>query len=182
MENLNYNPMQISLIPQTEAPIQNIPQNSNLSQQVKFAEHLKKLDSAYNQIYQEIYKLGSNPSQYKEHSLPLARIKKIMKADEDVKMISAEAPCLFTRACEMFILDITHRAWFFSEENKRRTLQKSDISQTIAKTDIFDFLIDLIPKEDQEALHINPGQIINPNLEMKSETISPQAFSIPKYS
>ena len=32
---------------------------------------------------------------FKTHSLPLARIKKIMKADEDVKMISAEAPVVF---------------------------------------------------------------------------------------
>lgn len=31
----------------------------------------------------------------KRQELPLARIKKIMKLDEDVKMISAEAPVLF---------------------------------------------------------------------------------------
>lgn len=29
---------------------------------------------------------------YKIHQLPLARIKKVMKADPEVKMISAEAP------------------------------------------------------------------------------------------
>lgn len=33
--------------------------------------------------------------------LPLARIKKVMKASDDqVKMISAEAPILFAKACE----------------------------------------------------------------------------------
>ncbi|KAE8705207.1 Nuclear transcription factor Y subunit C-4 [Hibiscus syriacus] len=32
---------------------------------------------------------------FKNHQLPLARIKKIMKVDEDVCMISAEAPILF---------------------------------------------------------------------------------------
>ena len=36
---------------------------------------------------------------FKNHQLPLARIKKIMKADEDVRMISAEAPILFAKAC-----------------------------------------------------------------------------------
>jgi nuclear transcription factor Y gamma len=80
-----------------------------------------------------------------------------MKSDEDVKvppspsirqMISAEAPALFAKACEMFIAELTHRAWFHTEENKRRTLQKSDISQAVGKTDIFDFLIDIVPKED----------------------------------
>ena len=63
-------------------------------------------------------------------------------------MISAEAPALFAKACEMFITELTYRAWFHTEENKRRTLQRSDISMAVTKTDIFDFLLDVIPKED----------------------------------
>lgn len=55
--------------------------------------------------------------------LPLARIKKIMKLDEDVKMISAEAPVLFAKAAEIFIHELTLRAWIHTEDNKRRTLQ-----------------------------------------------------------
>jgi hypothetical protein len=43
---------------------------------------------------------------FKNHNLPLARIKKIMKSDEDVRMISSEAPALFAKACEMFILEV----------------------------------------------------------------------------
>ncbi|KAL0414584.1 UNVERIFIED_CONTAM: Nuclear transcription factor Y subunit C-3 [Sesamum radiatum] len=85
---------------------------------------------------------------FKNHSLPLARIKKIMKADEDVRMISAEAPVVFARACEMFILELTLRAWNHTEENKRRTLQKNDIAAAITRTDIFDFLVDIVPRED----------------------------------
>lgn len=45
-------------------------------------------------------------SDFKNHNLPLARIKKIMKSDEDVRMISSEAPALFAKACEMFILEV----------------------------------------------------------------------------
>ena len=89
--------------------------------------------------YQEIEKV----SDFKNHSLPLARIKKIMKADEDVRMISAEAPVVFARACEMFILELTLRAWNHTEENKRRTLQKNDIGAAITRTDVFDFLVDI---------------------------------------
>ncbi|KZV16222.1 nuclear transcription factor Y subunit C-3-like [Dorcoceras hygrometricum] len=85
---------------------------------------------------------------FKNHSLPLARIKKIMKADEDVRMISAEAPVVFARACELFILELTLRAWNHTEENKRRTLQRNDIAAAITRTDIFDFLIDIVPRED----------------------------------
>jgi hypothetical protein len=32
-----------------------------------------------------------------------------MKSDEDVRMISAEAPVLFAKACELFILDMALR-------------------------------------------------------------------------
>jgi nuclear transcription factor Y gamma len=39
----------------------------------------------------------------------LARIKRIMKSDEDVRMISAEAPVLFAKACELFVMDMTIR-------------------------------------------------------------------------
>ena len=57
-----------------------------------------------------------------------------MKSDEDVrvlsrnkisffKMISAEAPVVFAKACELFIVELTHRAWLHTEEGKRRTLQ-----------------------------------------------------------
>ncbi|GAA0138449.1 DNA-binding transcription factor [Lithospermum erythrorhizon] len=85
---------------------------------------------------------------FKNHNLPLARIKKIMKADEDVRMISAEAPILFSKACELFILELTIRSWLHAEENKRRTLQKNDIAAAITRTDIFDFLVDIVPRDE----------------------------------
>ena len=84
----------------------------------------------------------------KHQELPLARIKKIMKLDEDVKMISAEAPVLFSKAAEMFIHELTMRAWIHTEDNKRRTLQRNDIAMAITKYDQFDFLIDIVPRDE----------------------------------
>jgi histone H3/H4 len=81
---------------------------------------------------------------FKYHNdLPLARIKRIMKSDEDVRMISAEAPVLFAKACEIFILELSIRAWGAAEKSKRRTLQKEDIEMAIKNTDKFDFLVNL---------------------------------------
>nr|ACU23591.1 unknown [Glycine max] len=98
---------------------------------------------------------------FKNHSLPLARIKKIMKADEDVRMISAEAPVIFAKACEMFILELTLRSWIHTEENKRRTLQKNDIAAAISRNDVFDFLVDIIPRDElkEEGLGITKATI-----------------------
>ncbi|KDP25073.1 hypothetical protein JCGZ_22608 [Jatropha curcas] len=98
---------------------------------------------------------------FKNHSLPLARIKKIMKADEDVRMISAEAPVIFAKACEMFVLELTLRSWIHTEENKRRTLQKNDIAAAISRTDVFDFLVDIIPRDElkEEGLGVTKATI-----------------------
>jgi nuclear transcription factor Y gamma len=71
-----------------------------------------------------------------------------MKSDEDVRMISAEAPVLFAKACEMFIIEMTYRAYFHANKNKRKTLKRSDIAQAIAKTEIYDFLLDIIPRDE----------------------------------
>ncbi|KAG0246572.1 hypothetical protein BGX31_000550, partial [Mortierella sp. GBA43] len=87
-------------------------------------------------------------SDFKNHPLPLARIKKVMKSDPEVKMISAEAPILFSKACEIFICEITRRAWLHAEENKRRTLQRSDVASASSRSDQFDFLIDIVPREE----------------------------------
>ena len=92
--------------------------------------------------------LESDTHDYKMHQLPLARIKKVMKADPEVKMISAEAPILFAKGCDIFITELTMRAWIHAEENKRRTLQRSDIASALAKSDMFDFLIDIVPREE----------------------------------
>ncbi|KAL2922496.1 Nuclear transcription factor Y subunit C-3 [Bienertia sinuspersici] len=83
----------------------------------------------------------------RNHSLPLARIKKIMKSDDNVRMISADAPVVLSRACEMFIQDLTLRSWSCTEESKRKTLQKADISAALSTSDLFDFLVDILPRE-----------------------------------
>ncbi|KAL6011549.1 Agglutinin-like protein 1 precursor [Asimina triloba] len=83
-----------------------------------------------------------------QHQLPLARIKRIMKSDEDVKMISADAPVLFSKACELFILELTLRSWLHTEENKRRTLQRSDIAHAITQSEVLDFLLDVVPMDE----------------------------------
>lgn len=119
------------------APYQHIYQQQQQQQN-------QQLQLFWADQYREI----EQTTDFKNHNLPLARIKKIMKADEDVRMISAEAPILFAKACELFILELTIRSWLHAEENKRRTLQKNDIAAAITRTDIFDFLVDIVPREE----------------------------------
>ncbi|KFM24506.1 Nuclear transcription factor Y subunit C-2 [Auxenochlorella protothecoides] len=109
-------------------------------------ESLRRL---WQEAKDEIAMTEPDPAHFKNQTLPLARIKKIMKSDEDVRMISAEAPVLFakasgcTAACEFFVLELTQRAWQAAEENKRRTLQRNDVAMAIQHIDVFDFLLDI---------------------------------------
>ncbi|KAI8601035.1 putative nuclear transcription factor Y subunit C-2 [Dissophora ornata] len=109
------------------------------NQQLQFAQEFWK---------EQITAAEEFDSDFKNHPLPLARIKKVMKSDPEVKMISAEAPILFSKACEIFICEITRRAWLHAEENKRRTLQRSDVASAASRSDQFDFLIDIVPREE----------------------------------
>ena len=100
------------------------------------------LQSAPSSEASEVFKYAND--------LPLARIKRIMKSDEDVRMISAEAPVLFAKACELFISDLSMRAWCYTTEDKgkRRTLTREDVCTAVQQTDIFDFLVEvLLPGE-----------------------------------
>merc|ERR1711937_104633 len=118
----------------------------------------QQLKTFWDQQMQEVKEVPTDTSVFKNHQLPLARIKKIMKSDEDVRMISAEAPVLFAKACELFILELTLRSWMHSEESKRRTLQRNDIAAAITKTDVFDFLLDIVPREEaKDSMPHAPG-------------------------
>ncbi|KAF8378017.1 hypothetical protein HHK36_029350 [Tetracentron sinense] len=131
MENNNNQQSQSSYPPQT-------PFRHLLQQQ----QH--QLRMFWNHQQQQIEQVDD----FRNHQLPLARIKKIMKADEDVRMIAAEAPILFSKACELFILELTIRSWLHAEENKRRTLQKNDIAAAVSRADVFDFLVDIVPRDE----------------------------------
>ncbi|WKX88795.1 hypothetical protein Q1695_008432 [Nippostrongylus brasiliensis] len=91
----------------------------------------------------------------KHMELPMARVKKVMRIDDDVRsqMISSDAPLLLAAASEMFIQEITLRAWQLVEEGRRKTLQKSDIAAAASRFEHFDFLIDIVPREDSKKMH-----------------------------
>jgi len=118
-----------------------------------------KLAAFWREMMEDVENSGSDITEFKTQQLPLARIKKIMKSDEDVRMISAEAPVLFAKACEFFILEMTLRAWHIAEENKRKTLTKGDIAAAVARTEVWDFLADTVPQEDGGAAQ-QPGMVM----------------------
>uniref|UniRef100_A0A803PLB9 Transcription factor CBF/NF-Y/archaeal histone domain-containing protein n=1 Tax=Cannabis sativa TaxID=3483 RepID=A0A803PLB9_CANSA len=65
-------------------------------------------------------------------------------SDEEVKMISGEAPIVFAKACELFIQQLTHKSWTLTLQSKRRILHKHDVASAVLATDLFDFLLPLV--------------------------------------
>ena len=102
--------------------------------------------------------------------MPLARIKKIMKLDDEVQMVSGESPILFSKACELFIIELAYRSWVHTLENNRRTLQRNDISQAISNTDFYDFLLDIVHESCKKKL-LNCAQNYGPNPNFQIQSI-----------
>ncbi|KAL8209490.1 hypothetical protein R6Q57_006222 [Mikania cordata] len=85
---------------QTTQPIGHPAPSAQLAQHQLAYQHIHQQQQ--QQLHQQLQNFWANQYQeieqttdFKNYSLPLARIKKIMKADEDVRMISAEAPVIF---------------------------------------------------------------------------------------
>ncbi|CAA3027108.1 nuclear transcription factor Y subunit gamma-like isoform X1, partial [Olea europaea subsp. europaea] len=89
---------------------------------------------------------NSRDIRYK-HVLPFARIRKIMKTDKKVKMISADTPILFAKACEIFILDLTLRAWMNAEDNSRQSLRRRDVFTAIMGEELLSFLAKIVSSD-----------------------------------
>jgi len=121
---------------------------------------------------------------WKIQALPLARIKKIMKSEdfamqelekarriksreplegEGAKpttkfMIAAEAPLVMTKACELMVKELSLRAWRHTDNNRRKTLQRADVHAAVGESEIFDFLIDLVPRvTPSDSMRVNVG-------------------------
>ncbi|KAI6178133.1 CBFD-NFYB-HMF domain-containing protein [Aphelenchoides besseyi] len=108
-----------------------------------WSKQREKIDQLTNAEYRDLTK---------SQILPLARIKKIMKIEEDVRnqMISSEGPILIAKASEFLIEELTLRAWLHADSNRRKTLQKVDIGDATSQNDMFDFLIDIVPRPGQQ--------------------------------
>ncbi|KAF7820900.1 putative CCAAT-binding transcription factor subunit aab-1 [Senna tora] len=97
---------------------------------------------------------------------------------EEQKMISAETPISLSKACEMFIQEMSLRAWMQTEENKRRVIQRHDVVESIHENKLYDFLTDVIPLQYQGG---HPSLVPPPQPQLQEEH-SGQAAENPNYA
>lgn len=101
------------------------------------------------------------------NTLPISRVKKIMKEGEHPGMIAADAPVLLAKACEMLIKDLTLQSWDCTLTTRRCTLQRQDVISAIFKNHIYSFLLDMFSPE-----------VLYPKMELKSDKYVLQLNSV----
>ncbi|KAK3113782.1 hypothetical protein LTR53_008589 [Teratosphaeriaceae sp. CCFEE 6253] len=81
-------------------------------------------------------------------ALPLARVKKIINADDDVGNCSNNAAFVITAATEMFLQYLVEQSYNIvkSERKPRRNVQYRDVANAVARVENLEFLSDVVPK------------------------------------
>eukprot|EP00040_Diaphanoeca_grandis_P040045 m.261069 g.261069 ORF g.261069 m.261069 type:complete len:103 (+) comp41191_c0_seq1:278-586(+) len=84
-------------------------------------------------------------------SLPIARIKALMKEDRDLAMVAQDAVFLVARATELFVQYLAVKTGEITTASKRKTVQKKDIETLIVPHSNLEFLEgNFPPSEPQE--------------------------------
>ncbi|KAF9342665.1 hypothetical protein BGX34_007841, partial [Mortierella sp. NVP85] len=78
--------------------------------------------------------------------LPVARVKRIIKEDKDVQIVSNEAVFLISIATEIFLEGFTAKAFNLAKLEKRKTVLYKDLATAVTQYDSLEFLQDVVPK------------------------------------
>ncbi|KAI5168702.1 nuclear transcription factor Y, gamma [Pancytospora epiphaga] len=105
----------------------------------------------------------------KSLKLPLARIKRLMKVEEDVRMVASEVPIMFSLLAEVFVEELTTRAWMNTNEGKRRILQSPDITAAVKTSQMYDFLIYIVPLSEYDRLELQDSELSTQPIFLESQ-------------
>ncbi|XP_062202052.1 uncharacterized protein LOC133904587 [Phragmites australis] len=79
-----------------------------------------------------------------ERAIPMTRLKKVICAEKGKMMMTFDTPSFLTKACEMFVQELTFCAWMCASSHHRGIILDSDIAEAIASMESYDFLNDLL--------------------------------------
>lgn len=120
---------------ENEMHIQN--QSKEISSSSSIEEHHSALHSSI--INDEV---SGHAQKSISTQIPLARIRRIMKEDEDMGLCSSEVVTIISMATELFSEYLAKKAFEYSKRDKRKTLLLRDIARAVKETDDLFFLTD----------------------------------------
>ncbi|OAX84905.1 hypothetical protein ACJ72_00727 [Emergomyces africanus] len=77
---------------------------------------------------------------------PVARIKRIMQADEDVGKVAQVTPIAVSKALELFMISLVTKAAQQARERSSKKVTAVHLKEAIGKDEVLDFLADIISK------------------------------------
>uniref|UniRef100_A0A8C9Q6T0 Chromatin accessibility complex protein 1 n=1 Tax=Spermophilus dauricus TaxID=99837 RepID=A0A8C9Q6T0_SPEDA len=80
-------------------------------------------------------------------SLPLSRIRVIMKSSPEVSSINQEALVLTAKATELFVQYLATYSYRHGSGKEKKALTSNDLANTAEESDTFQFLADILPKK-----------------------------------
>ncbi|XP_015340844.1 chromatin accessibility complex protein 1-like [Marmota marmota marmota] len=80
-------------------------------------------------------------------SLPLSRIRVIMKSSPEVSSINQEALVLTAKATELFVQYLATYSYRHESGKEKKALTYNDLANTAEESDTFQFLADILPKK-----------------------------------
>lgn len=112
---------------------------------------------------------GNENSNANAPPFPLARLKRIIKLDRDVRQVTGEAIWVMATAVESFLKILTESAWRVAMEKKHKTIRLDDITSAVSRQRrMSDFLEDSLStfgkgggggdSEDEEEHEPKPSQ------------------------
>ncbi|XP_078441264.1 uncharacterized protein LOC144711206 [Wolffia australiana] len=84
---------------------------------------------------------------FKYMQQPLAQVRNITKADGTGRVIGLETLLVLSRACGLFIGELTFQSWVHALKSQRTTLERRDVAEAIASNLPFFFLSQVVPRE-----------------------------------
>ncbi|KAK9526833.1 hypothetical protein VZT92_015511 [Zoarces viviparus] len=80
-------------------------------------------------------------------SLPISRVRLIMKSSPDVSCINQDAVFLTTKATELFVQHLAVASFNNGPGKETNSLSYTDLATTAEEMDTFHFLTDILPKK-----------------------------------
>ncbi|RPB02158.1 histone-fold-containing protein, partial [Choiromyces venosus 120613-1] len=77
---------------------------------------------------------------------PVARIKRIMQADEDVGKVAQVTPVVVSKALELFMVSLCDKAALQARMRNSKRITAGHLKEAVLHEDQFDFLAEIIAK------------------------------------
>ncbi|KAH6625718.1 DNA polymeras-like protein epsilon subunit C [Boeremia exigua] len=81
-----------------------------------------------------------------KNHFPVARIKRIMQADDDVGKVAQVTPVVVSKALELFMISLVTKAAAEAKQRNSKRVGAVHLKQAIVKNEQFDFLNDIVSK------------------------------------